>query len=83
MKLLKTTALAVMLASPAFAGGLSEPIEEPVIAPAAIEEDTANNSQAGILVPILAILLIGLAMSGGGGDGEVIENGGGVVAAGN
>jgi hypothetical protein len=64
MKLIKATAIALVLASPTFAGGLAEPVMEPEV----IAEDTTTSSRAGIIVPILAILLIGLALSGGGND---------------
>jgi hypothetical protein len=70
MKLLKATALSLLAATPSFAGGLAEPMMEPEV----IEEETAAGSRAGILVPIMAVILIGLAMSGGGGD-DVVENG--------
>ena len=59
MQLLKATALAFILATPAFAGGLAAPVMEPEV----IEEESAATSRAGIIVPILAILLIGLALS--------------------
>jgi hypothetical protein len=64
MKLLHATALALLIATPTFAGGLAEPVMEPTV----IAEDTSTSSRAGIIVPILAILLIGLALSGGGND---------------
>jgi hypothetical protein len=70
MKLLKATALSLLAATPSFAGGLAEPMMEPEV----IEEETTAGSRAGILVPIMAVILIGLAMSGGGGD-DVVENG--------
>ena len=59
MNLVKTTAIALLLATPAFAGGLAAPVMEPEV----IEEESAASSRAGIIVPILAILLIGLALS--------------------
>jgi hypothetical protein len=59
MKLLKATAVAILLGTPALAGGMAEPVMEPTV----IEEETTTSSRAGILVPILAILLIGLAIS--------------------
>jgi hypothetical protein len=62
---LVTTAL---VAKPVLAGGMAEPVMEPVIAPAVIEEDTTTSSRAGIIVPIIAILLIGLALSDGGNN---------------
>jgi hypothetical protein len=67
MKLLKATLLASLAATPALAGGLTPPVMEP--API-VEETRAASSNAGIIVPILAILLLGLALSGGnGGEG--------------
>jgi hypothetical protein len=52
-------AVALVLGGPALAGGMAEPVMEPTV----IEEETTTSSRAGILVPILAILLIGLAIS--------------------
>jgi hypothetical protein len=72
MKIVKATAFALFVATPALAGGLTPPVMEP--API-VEETRAASSNAGIIVPILAILLLGLALSGGNG-GE----GGGEVA---
>jgi hypothetical protein len=59
MKLVKAAALSLLAATPSFAGGMAEPVMEPTV----IEEETTTSSRAGILVPILAILLIGLAIS--------------------
>jgi hypothetical protein len=59
--LLLSTALG---ANAALAGGMAEPVMEP----AAIAEDSAQGSRAGILVPILALVMIGLAMSNDGAD---------------
>jgi hypothetical protein len=71
MRLLTTTALALLVATPSIAGGLAEPMMEPEV----IEEETAAGSNAGILVPIMAVILIGLAMSGGGDDaGQTIPD---------
>jgi len=61
MKLLRTTAFAVLAATPSFAGGMAEPVMEPEV----IEEETTAGSRAGIIVPILAVVLIAMAMSGG------------------
>ncbi len=66
MKLLKATALCLMIATPTFAGGLAEPYMEPDI----IVEDTTSSSRAGILIPILAILLIALTAGNDGGGQE-------------
>jgi hypothetical protein len=64
MKFIKTAALAMLAATPSFAGGMAEPVMEPTV----IEEETTTSSRAGILVPILAILLIGLAISNDSDD---------------
>ncbi len=64
MKLIQATALALLIATPTFAGGLAEPVMEDTV----IAEETTSSSRAGIIVPILAILLVGLALSGGGND---------------
>ncbi len=69
MKALKTSLLALLAGTPAFAGGLADPIVEPTV----IEEEAATGSRAGILVPILAILLIGLALSNNGDDAPTGE----------
>jgi len=59
MKTMKAAALSLLAATPSFAGGMAEPMMEPEV----IEEETTAGSRAGIIVPILAVLLIGLAMS--------------------
>lgn len=52
--------LAAALASgQAKAGGMAAPVMEPAV----IEEESAATSRAGIIVPILALVLIGLAIS--------------------
>lgn len=53
----------MFLAGQASAGGMPEPILEQEI-----EQQTAAGSRAGILVPILALILIGLALSNGDDD---------------
>ena len=68
MNLLKASALALLVATPAFAGGMAEPVMEPEV----IEEETTTRSNAGIIVPIMALVLFGLAMSGGDG---AVQNG--------
>lgn len=55
---LVSTALAV---NPVLAGGMAEPVMEPEV----IEEETTARSDAGILVPIFALVMFGLAMSNG------------------
>jgi len=62
MRILKAAALAALVASPSFAGGIAEPvIEREVVA------QDAGSSSAGILVPLLLLVLIGVAISGGSG----------------
>ncbi len=61
MKLVQATALALLIATPTFAGGLADPVMDNTV----IAEETTSSSRAGIIVPILAILLVGLALSGG------------------
>ena len=56
-KLLTATALSAALANPLAAGGYVEPVLEPAV----IVEDTSS-SAGGILVPLLAIVLITLAV---------------------
>jgi hypothetical protein len=58
------TALALVLASgQATAGGMAPPVME-----AEIVEETRQGSQAGILVPILALIFFGLAVSNNSGE---------------
>ncbi|MCX7645006.1 MAG: hypothetical protein N2Z62_06890 [Rhodobacteraceae bacterium] len=57
-KLLAAAMTLPFVATQAAAGGMAEPIVEQEI-----EQQTAAGSRAGILVPILALILIGLAMS--------------------
>ncbi|MCX7645007.1 MAG: hypothetical protein N2Z62_06895 [Rhodobacteraceae bacterium] len=45
------------------AGGMAEPILEEEV-----EQQAAAGSRAGILVPILALVLLGIAVSNGGDD---------------
>jgi hypothetical protein len=67
---LAALALSAALVQPAFAGGMAEPLMEEEV-----RTEAAAGSRAGILVPILALILIGLAMSNSGGD--AVEEGGG------
>lgn len=55
--------IASLVSAQTHAGGMVEPIMEEEI-----QEQTAAGSRAGILVPILALILIGLAMSNNGDD---------------
>ena len=66
IKSLSSAFLGALVASPSIAGGMAEPYMEPTV----IEEDTTSSSRAGILVPILAILLFIIA-SGNNGAEEV------------
>jgi hypothetical protein len=52
---------AALIIHPAFAGGMAEPVMEPAV----IEEETTAGSNAGILVPIFALVMFGLAVSSG------------------
>lgn len=58
MKKLALAAVLSAAATHAFAGGLEEPIVEPVI----IEEDTAG-SDGGWIIPVLLLALVGVAAS--------------------
>lgn len=58
-------------AGSALAGGMSGPMVEPDV----IEEEATTSSRAGILVPILAIILIGIAISNDGGTSTTTEGG--------
>lgn len=55
--------IASLVSAQAHAGGMVEPIVEQDV-----EAQTAAGSRAGILVPILALILIGLAISNKGDD---------------
>jgi opacity protein-like surface antigen len=60
MKKIVVVAVAlVAVASAAFAGGMAEPIME--MSPVVIEE-AAGSSGAGMLIPLILILLIAMAM---------------------
>lgn len=59
MKIVKAAVLASLVATPALAGGISEPIIEPVV----VAEEATSSSNAGILVPILALILIGAVIA--------------------
>lgn len=64
-KLVVWTAVAGICAGAAIAGGMAEPVVEPEV----IVEDTAGTA-GGFLVPLLALLLIAVALSGGGSSSE-------------
>jgi hypothetical protein len=61
--LLLSTALTLGTLSASYAGGLAEPVLEPEMAPAVIEEATSSSS-GGIIVAVLLLLLIAAAASG-------------------
>lgn len=61
MKTIAAIALAVSIATPAFSGALVDPIVEPEI----IIEEAGTSSSAGLLIPILLLVLIGVALAGG------------------
>lgn len=57
---MKTTLLALTfltLGQAAFAGGLAEPVPEPAMAPAVVEEQAGSSAQ-GIVVPLLLLAVI-------------------------
>ena len=56
------TTAAILAASVGFAGGIAAPVMEPQV----VEEERAD-SRAGIIVPILALVLLGLAISNDSG----------------
>ncbi len=60
-KILTAALLATTIGTAAHAGGYVEPVLEPVV----IVEDTSS-SAGGVLVPLLAIIMIGLALSSSG-----------------
>ena len=64
MKITHAALAATMMASPAFAGGMAEPIIEPEV----IVEDTSS-SAGGIIIPILLLILIAAAISSTNGNG--------------
>lgn len=64
-----TAALTVaMFATAAGAGSLVEPMEEPMIE--AVEED---DDSGGLLLPLAALVLIGVAVGGSSNSGTVVD----------
>lgn len=63
-KVLAVLASVALMAGPALAGGMAEPImeDEPVV-------EAASASNAGIVIPLLLLLLVAAAASSGGGSG--------------
>ena len=65
--LVSAAALSLALSAPAFAGGFAAEVVEPVIvAPA----EPAPSSSMTIIVPIVALALIALAVTGGDDDDD-------------
>lgn len=65
MKPIKTTAVAfafALAAQSAFAGGMAEPVTEPVMAPAVVEQQTSSSAQ-GVIVPLLLLVILAAAAS--------------------
>lgn len=62
--LVTTTAVLALSAMAATAGGLGEPIMEPIMEPEVVEAATSS-SAGGIIVPLLLLLLIAAAVSSG------------------
>jgi len=60
-KIILGLAIATLAACAANAGALVDPIVEPVV----IVEEATTSSSAGILIPLLLILFLGIALSGG------------------
>lgn len=55
-KMIATVAVASFVATSAFAGSLVEPEMEPMVE--AMEEETNSSSDAGLLVPLMALLVV-------------------------
>lgn len=65
MKPVKTTAAALLfafVAQTALAGGMAEPVTEPVMAPAVVEQQTSSSAQ-GLIVPLLLLVVLAAAVS--------------------
>ena len=57
-------ASAILSASAAFAGGMDAPVmEEPVMAPEVIVEESSGTSAGGWIVPVIAIVFVAAALS--------------------
>jgi hypothetical protein len=69
-----TVAVISVIGGAALAGGMAEPIMEEEI----VAEEATSSSNAGILVPILALILFAFAFSNNGGSdsGDVVIEGG-------
>lgn len=61
-KFMLASAAAALISTPVFAGGLGEAVMEPEVV-----AEAASSSNGGILVPILALILLALVLSDGGG----------------
>jgi hypothetical protein len=74
MKRTLITTLAIALSTTqALAGGYVEPRVEPRVAPEVIVEDTSSSS-AGIIVPLLLLVLIGAAIANRGSETATISD---------
>ncbi len=60
-KLVAVSSLVALLAAPAFAGGVAEPVMEPEVVAKA-----TSSSAGGIIVPLLLLLIIAAAVSSNG-----------------
>ncbi|WP_300516060.1 hypothetical protein [Aliiroseovarius sp.] len=61
MKKIALAAAIILTANSAFAGALTDPIVEPAV----IIEEAAAGSDHGILVPIMFLIILGVALTGG------------------
>ncbi len=62
MKTLTLVAALTLAGTTAFAGGMSDPIREPAMEPAVVEQQTSS-SAGGIIVPLLLLLVVAAAAS--------------------
>lgn len=65
MSPLKIAAVALsfaMTARTALAGGMAEPVPEPVMAPVVVEQQTSSSAQ-GLIVPLLLLVVIAAVAS--------------------
>ncbi len=66
-KIIISAAAATLFATSAFAGSMVEPEMEPMVE---VMEEPASSSDGGLLVPILALIAIGLLVSNSSDDSE-------------
>lgn len=71
-KTLITVALMGLVASPALAGGLADPIMvmEP---PQIVEAAEPSSSNAGLIIPLILIAILTVAVSSGGGGETILQ----------